>query len=242
MSKSAPKDVLTKDFIKRVHATIKSYGKQVHAWRRENDFATQGNDMNAKEPHRSPAPGEAIDMTSGLSTDQQTVLQGIISMLRVTSLDWTNHAVLKGAKQVVKALAPIILCKAHTAEILAMDSAWTLRCELKDLLSTNLRKDECWQWWDELDEQPETTRDYAMDQELIPDLLDDETEGNAAIRALTVPQIRETNRKAMQKAIDALMIPTLGAINAYTDHYTTSPQLLAALQNLMHVSSFLIYE
>lgn len=239
---SLPEEVLTKDFVKRVHTTLTSYAKEIHAWRRENNFAIQGNDMEAKEPRMSPLPSKSINTSSDLSPTQKTVLKGIISMLRVTCTDWTQSSFLKATVQLIKAAAPVILRRLHTAEILAMEAPWSLRCSLKELLSVNLRKDELWQWWDGVEIRPKSTRTYAMDIEFIPDLLDGETEGNTAIRTLTIPQMREKNRLAMQKAIDALMIPNLGAIRVYADHCTASPRFLGALHNLMHVSTFSSYK
>jgi len=241
--KELPEELLDKTFVKRVDTIIEAYAKEVQAWRRASKFDTQGDNTDAKEPRMCPSPGETINITLGLTALQKTVLDGIISMLRVTSLDWTNSSVLKGISQLIKAMAPVIIRKSHTMEILAMKSPWALRCDLQEVLSSKLRRDEGWEWWDGLKVQPKSEREYSMDQEFLPDLLDGETEGNAAIRTLTIPQMRKKNTKAMQKAIDALMIQNLGAIKIYADQSTgTSPRFMNALKNLMHVSSFSLYK
>lgn len=77
----------------------------------------------------------------------------------------------------------------------------------------------------------------AIDIEVMPvTKMDGGTAGNASARTLQVSQHRQYNRGIMQKIINLIMDPRLGAIKIYADHTTTSPELLKAMKEFMGVS------
>ena len=57
-----------------------------------------------------------------------------MAMLRVTTFKWEVKDVLKGELQMIKAIAPILLCRHHTKQLLATAEGWALWQELKSLI------------------------------------------------------------------------------------------------------------
>ena len=55
-------------------------------------------------------------------------------MLRVTTFKWEVKDILKGVLQMIKAIAPILLCRQHMKQLLAIAKGWALWQELKSLI------------------------------------------------------------------------------------------------------------
>jgi hypothetical protein len=221
-------DLLNKDFVDRASDIIDEYRRQLGG---------RGRDGNSS--HIRPPPSSAIDMTTGLSADQKTMLRGLVAMLRVTNFQWEKKSNLKGVSQVIKALGPSIMSASLNEELLTTKDSWSMRTELQAILTQNMTEGE-WKWWDGVNSRP--GEEGAGDDAMVIQPLPEESAGNTAARAWLVPQLRQESGAKIQKIIDTVMQPGLGyMVNNGVWSKTArlspaSPQLHQALRDFVMVS------
>ncbi|KAG1854258.1 hypothetical protein F4604DRAFT_1686101 [Suillus subluteus] len=195
--KKLPKDsdLLDKGFGEQVTAIINQYRAQL---------AGQTSNQEGR-PYTRPPPSSKINLTIGFSSDQRTMLEGLIAMMQVTNFPWENRESLKGVSQLIKALGPGILSIPRRRELLATEDGWSMRTELQAILTKNMAQGE-WKWWDGINTKPE---DAAQGNRTIIQALPNESVGNVAARAWVAPNLRQENAKRIQKReAEAIEPPT----------------------------------
>lgn len=91
-----------------------------------NTFDNSSPNLELHEPCSHPFPTKDIDLKMNLSALKKKIVKGIIKMLQITTFEWEDPTVLRGTKQMIRYLAPVIMQVDHTCEILASTSGWDL--------------------------------------------------------------------------------------------------------------------
>jgi hypothetical protein len=226
-----------KDFLATVEDIVKGYSEQISEFiQLHRDDILADSAMNA---HKLPPPDpENIDLTSNLSPLGRKIVRGIIAMMRVTMFTWTDHTVLKATPQYVQTLGTIIMHKPHTLEILGTEAGWDMYSAIGRILNSQRTESASWSSWMDIIEKP--TVNAPMDIQLALEGIPGESSGNANARSMKVSDIRQRNTRSIQKMLDGIFTPQLGAMeHSAKDSRKTlsSPDVYLAAQNLVKVSA-----
>lgn len=214
------KELVHKDFVKKVSAEIIKYKKKVE----------QAGSPDA--PHRPP-PDDLDYIGDDLSTNQLKYIELTLCMLQHTQFPWMEKNAFSRPSTFINQTAALYQSQADRRLLLTTTQAWNMRVTLDTLLTEHHGLEE-WSWWDGFNTQPTTTAEKRPDLKERVLRQADETLGNYALRVDLAQNVRQICDDAMKKVHDAVMTEYVGYLNK--DKLPSMP-VVQAMHGLINVSS-----